>query len=143
MSVAYISEADRVRTALATIPADDYTTWVDMAFAVKHGLGEAGFELWDAWSQTAPNYDARSARATWRSASESGAITLASLFWLAREHGFDLAGSRAFGDRAARSASRSPLRHSTSRTPIPAGGDGGAVQGYQPRRRQWGDGGCR
>ncbi|MCM3468460.1 PriCT-2 domain-containing protein, partial [Staphylococcus lugdunensis] len=105
MSVAYISEADRVRTALATIPADDYTTWVDMAFAVKHGLGEAGFELWDAWSQTAPNYDARSARATWRSASESGAITLASLFWLAREHGFDLAGSRAFGDRAARSAS--------------------------------------
>lgn len=105
MSVAYISEADRVRTALATIPADDYTTWVDMAFAVKHGLGEAGFELWDAWSQTAPNYDARSARATWRSASGSGAITLASLFWLAREHGFDLAGSRAFGDRAARSAS--------------------------------------
>ncbi|WP_175768833.1 PriCT-2 domain-containing protein [Burkholderia cenocepacia] len=105
MSVAYISEADRVRAALAAIPADDYTTWVDMAFAVKHGLGEAGFDLWDAWSQTAPNYDARSARATWRSASESGAITLASLFWLAREHGFDLAGSRAFGDRAARSAS--------------------------------------
>lgn len=105
MSVAYISEADRVRAALAAIPAGDYTTWVDMAFAVKHGLGEAGFDLWDAWSQTAPNYDARSARATWRSASESGAITLASLFWLAREHGFDLAGSRAFGDRAARSAS--------------------------------------
>ena len=72
MSVAYINEADRVRAALATIPADDYTTWVDMAFAVKHGLGEAGFDLWDAWSQTAPNYDARSARATWRSASESG-----------------------------------------------------------------------
>lgn len=105
MSVAYISEADRVRAALAAIPAGDYSTWVDMAFAVKHGLGEAGFDLWDAWSQTAPNYDARSARATWRSASESGAITLASLFWLAREHGFDLAGSRAFGDRAARSAS--------------------------------------
>jgi hypothetical protein len=105
MSVAYISEADRVRAALAAIPAGDYSTWVDMAFAVKHGLGEAGFDLWDAWSQTAPNYDARSARATWRSASESGAITLASLFWLAGEHGFDLAGSRAFGDRAARSAS--------------------------------------
>ena len=104
MSVAYINEADRVRAALATIPADGYTTWVDMAFAVKHGLGEAGFDLWDAWSQTAPNYDARSARATWRSASESGGITLASLFWLAREHGFDLAGSRAVGDVAARSA---------------------------------------
>ena len=103
MSVAYINEADRVRAALATIPADDYTTWVDMAFAVKHGLGEAGFDLWDAWSQTAPNYDARSARATWRSASESGGSRL-HRFWLAREHGFDLAGSRAVGDVAARSA---------------------------------------
>ncbi|KWO47955.1 DNA replication protein [Burkholderia sp. MSMB1459WGS] len=104
MSGPFVSEAERVRAALSTIPAEDYTTWVDMAFAVKHGLGDAGFDLWDAWSQTAPNYDARAARATWRSASEKGGKTLASLFWLASQHGFDLAGSRVFGNRAGSTA---------------------------------------
>ena len=113
MSVAFVSEADRVRAALATIPADDYTTWVDMAFAVKHGLGDAGFDLWDAWSRTALNYDARSARATWRSASGSGAMTLASLFWLAREHGFDLVGSRVLGNRAGFPAWSAPAGRDT------------------------------
>ncbi|TDN67164.1 PriCT-2 domain-containing protein [Paraburkholderia sp. BL10I2N1] len=93
MSTRYISEADRVRAALAVIPAEDYATWLDMAFAVKHGLGEAGFEIWDTWSRSASNYDGRAARATWRSVRESGGRTLGSLFWLAEQHGFDLKGS--------------------------------------------------
>jgi len=125
MSVEFASEAERLRAALATIPAHDYTTWVDMAFAVKQGLGDAGFDLWDAWSQTAPNYDARSARATWRSARESGPITLASLFWLAREHGFDLAGSRVFGNR--------PGRLVTKPFPV-ADSDGARTHKRQARR---------
>ncbi|MBB2932014.1 putative DNA primase/helicase [Paraburkholderia silvatlantica] len=72
------------------IPADDYETWVDMAFALKHGFGDEGFEIWDAWSRTAANYDERAARTTWRSASASGGKTLSTLFWHARQHGFDL-----------------------------------------------------
>ncbi|WP_118182880.1 PriCT-2 domain-containing protein [Paraburkholderia phosphatilytica] len=90
MSMPQVDETARVRAALAVIPAEDYGTWVDMAFALKHGLGDAGFEIWDEWSRTAGNYDERSARTTWRSVKESGGKTLASLFWLAREHGFDL-----------------------------------------------------
>ncbi|WP_213762418.1 PriCT-2 domain-containing protein [Caballeronia sp. dw_19] len=90
MSTAYVNETARVRAALAVIPADDYDKWVDMAFALKHGFGDAGFEIWDEWSGTAGNYNERSARTTWRSARESGGKTLASLFWLARQHGFDL-----------------------------------------------------
>ena len=90
MSTPHLDETARVRAALAVIPAEDYGTWVDMAFALKHGLGEAGFEIWDEWSRTAGNYDERAARTTWRSVKESGGKTLASLFWLAREHGFDL-----------------------------------------------------
>ncbi|PXX07167.1 putative DNA primase/helicase [Paraburkholderia tropica] len=90
MSTPYVSEAERARAALAAIPADDYVTWVDMAFALKHGFGDEGFEIWDAWSRTAANYNERAARTTWRSASASGGKTLATLFWHARQHGFDL-----------------------------------------------------
>ncbi|CAB3776594.1 PriCT-2 domain-containing protein [Paraburkholderia caffeinilytica] len=90
MSMPQVDETSRVRAALAVIPAEDYGTWVDMAFALKHGLGDAGFDIWNEWSRTAGNYDERAARTTWRSVKESGGKTLASLFWLARQHGFDL-----------------------------------------------------
>jgi len=90
MTAPYVDEANRARAALAVIPADDYETWIDMAFALKQGFGDEGFEIWDAWSRTAANYDERAARTTWRSVSESGSKTLATLFWRAREHGFDL-----------------------------------------------------
>ncbi|WP_260858699.1 PriCT-2 domain-containing protein [Paraburkholderia sp. BCC1885] len=94
MNTPFATEADRVRAALSVIPAEDYETWVDMAFAVKSGLGEAGFDLWDTWSRTAANYDERSARTTWKSVREEGGKTLASLFWLARQYGFDPAAWR-------------------------------------------------
>lgn len=47
MSTAIVTEADRLQAALSVIPAEDYATWVDMAFAVKSGPGEAGFDVWD------------------------------------------------------------------------------------------------
>ncbi|MBE2966589.1 PriCT-2 domain-containing protein [Burkholderia cepacia] len=90
MTTPYVHDADRARAALAVIPADDYETWVDMAFALKQGFGDEGFEIWDAWSRTAANYNEHAARTTWRSASASGGKTLATLFWQARQHGFDL-----------------------------------------------------
>ncbi|VWB25502.1 DNA replication primase [Burkholderia aenigmatica] len=90
MTTPYGHDADRARAALAAIPADDYETWVDMAFALKQGFGDEGFEIWDAWSRTAANYNERAARTTWRSASASGGKTLATLFWQARQYGFDL-----------------------------------------------------
>ncbi|AFT86206.1 DNA primase/helicase [Paraburkholderia phenoliruptrix BR3459a] len=102
-----MDETARVRAALAVIPADDYGMWVDMAFALKNGLGDAGFEIWDEWSRTAGNYDERAARVTWRSAKESGGKTLASLFWLARQHGFDLKRSH-YPDRMASALAPSP-----------------------------------
>lgn len=107
MNATYVVEAARARAALAMIPADDYATWVDMAFALKQGFGEEGFELWDEWSRTAGNYNERAARTTWRSAGASGGKTLASLFWLARQHGFDLKRSQ-YSDRMANSLMTSP-----------------------------------
>jgi len=97
MTSQFVDERARARAALAVIPAHDYSTWVDMAFAVKQGFGDAGFDIWDEWSRSAHNYSERAARVTWRSASASGGKTLASLFWLAERHGFDLQGSRVAG----------------------------------------------
>jgi len=107
MSTAHVDETARVRAALAVIPADDYGVWVDMAFALKHGFGDAGFEIWDEWSRMAGNYNERAARTTWRSVKESGGKTLASLFWLARQHGFDLKRTH-YPDRMATALAPSP-----------------------------------
>ena len=111
MNTRYLSEEERARAALAMIPSGDYATWVDMAFALKQGFGEAGFDIWDEWSRTAHNYSERAARVTWRSAGESGGKTLASLFWLAQQHGFDVRASRAAMDPADRSRMQ-PIRPS-------------------------------
>lgn len=55
--------------------------------AVKFELGDAGFELWDAWSRTADNYNARAARAVWRSCRGRG-VTSGTLFHTAKAHGW-------------------------------------------------------
>ena len=80
-----------IEKALARIPADDYQTWVKLGMAVKAELGEAGFEVWNRWSQTAQNYDEASAKAAWRSFRREGGITLGTLFHEAGQYGFNLA----------------------------------------------------
>ena len=78
---------NRVASALAFVPAHERDVWVAMAMAVKSELGDAGFQLWDDWSQTAGNYNALSARSVWKSCRGSG-VTIASLFHEAKLHGW-------------------------------------------------------
>jgi len=40
-----------IESALAFIPADERSTWVSMAMAVKSELGDSGYPIWDQWSQ--------------------------------------------------------------------------------------------
>ena len=44
---------NRVIAALQFIPADERSVWVNMAMAIKSEFGDAGFAIWDDWSQTA------------------------------------------------------------------------------------------
>lgn len=81
-------EENRIDDALRHIDAHDRDTWVRMAMAVKSELGEAGFALWDAWSQSASNYDARAARDVWRSIQPDGKVSIGSLFYAARANGW-------------------------------------------------------
>ncbi len=72
---------------LSFVDAHDRETWVRMAMAVKAELGNDGFGIWDSWSQTADNYDARAARDVWRSIKD-GPITIGTLVHMARENGW-------------------------------------------------------
>ena len=59
-----------------------------IGMAVKAALGDAGFELWDAWSSTGTKYDASEMRSQWRSFQAEGGITAGTLFHFAKQHGW-------------------------------------------------------
>lgn len=83
--------AELVRAALASIPADtDRDTWVRVGMAVKASdLAEAAaFEAWCEWSERGEGYSERDARDTWRSIKAGGRVTVATLFGMAKAHGF-------------------------------------------------------
>ena len=82
------TESERITEALRHIPADDRDIWWRAGMAVKAALGEQGFPIWDEWSQTADNYQARDARDVWKSIKPAGGIGPGTLFHMAREFGW-------------------------------------------------------
>ena len=84
-------DIERAREALKCVPADDYQTWLHMAFALHStGAGDWGFQVWDEWSRTSDKYDERDQGDTWASirGRENG-VTLGSLFEIAKQHGWE------------------------------------------------------
>ena len=77
----------RIESALAFIQATDRGVWLNMAMAIKSEVGEAGFALWDDWSQSASNYNAHAARAVWKSCKGTG-VTVGTLFHEAKANGW-------------------------------------------------------
>ena len=84
------ADIERVRSALAYIDSGDWATWVRVGLALHTEYGNAGFDLWDAWSTTAPNYNERAAQLKWRSISGSNRrqMGIGSVFALARDRGW-------------------------------------------------------
>jgi hypothetical protein len=84
-------EMDRARNALMAIPvSDDRDEWLSIGMAIKHAFGDAGFDLWDAWSQQSPHYEEKGLRFTWNSfRRSSGKVrTIATVFHLAKQNGW-------------------------------------------------------
>jgi hypothetical protein len=77
-----------IEQALASIPAHDRDTWIQCGMAIKVALGDAGFDIWDRWSQTAENYQERDARDVWKSFHGTG-VGLGTLFYHARMSGWN------------------------------------------------------
>lgn len=78
-----------ITEALGFIPADDREIWVRMAIAVKTELGDPGFDIWNAWSQSSSAYIEKDARDVWKSIKNpDGPLTIASLFGEAKANGY-------------------------------------------------------
>jgi putative DNA primase/helicase len=77
-----------VESALSYLDPTDRDVWIRMGMAVKVEMGEAGFDIWDAWSQSAGSYNARAARSSWRSFKDSGRIGIGSLIFAAKDAGW-------------------------------------------------------
>ncbi|WP_233863025.1 DUF927 domain-containing protein [Paraburkholderia adhaesiva] len=86
---AMIDEQQRIEAALACIPPDvEREEWWRVGAAIKHELGDGGFDVFDAWSRGAQSYVAANARDTWRSLKVDGGITIGTLYGIARRYGF-------------------------------------------------------
>ena len=83
-------DAELIAQALSHIPADlDRHSWIRIGMAIKAALGDAGFQLWNDWSSTAPGkYDASQMEAQWRSFEAEGGISPGTLFYFAKQHGW-------------------------------------------------------
>lgn len=87
-STAASASVDAIRSALSFIDATDRDIWLRVGMAIKNELGEKGFPLWDSWSQSASNYQEKAAKSSWKSFKSGGRVTIASLFYLARQAGY-------------------------------------------------------
>ena len=83
-------DEDLVRAALRHIPADSYLTWVRIGLAVKNTFGDDGFAIFDEWSATCPaKYSHDLTQKFWDGLKPNGEIGIGSVFYLARQHGWN------------------------------------------------------
>lgn len=81
-----------IRAALSHIPANlPRDEWAKVGMAIKGEYpDDVGRGLFEAWSATAEGYDASATASTWRSIKGRGGVTIASLLYIAKQHGFEL-----------------------------------------------------
>lgn len=77
-----------IQVALSVIPSEHYETWFRIAAALKSA--GMSFETFDAWSSTAPEtYSLKACQNVWKSLDPGGAISVATLFHIAKQYGFE------------------------------------------------------
>lgn len=83
-----LSDISRIQDALEFIDASDRERWLRMGMAIKSELGESGYDLWEAWSQQDESFDVNDARDVWRSIQAGGKVTIGTLIYEAKAHGW-------------------------------------------------------
>ena len=85
-------EIKEIDVALAHIPNDDwhYEDWVKMALSLKGAVAEDGYDLWHRFSQRSNKYDERETDRVWKSIKDVKAVGAGSIFYMARDYGFDV-----------------------------------------------------
>ena len=82
-----MSNESEIHSALNYVDSHDRDLWLKMGAALKDELGEDGFNVWDQWSSSAKNYDAKSTKSTWKSL-RAGHIRINTLFYAAIQNGY-------------------------------------------------------
>jgi putative DNA primase/helicase len=85
------TESD-VQEALSFISGDDRETWMLVGCAIKNEFGDNGFDLWNSWSAQHAGYNKKQIMADWKAIKtfgRSGSVTIATLFKLAIENGYE------------------------------------------------------
>lgn len=77
-----------VEDALQYIDSSDRDTWIRVGLGIKKEFGETGFDVWNNWSQTAGNYNEKSAKNAWKSFKGSIKVNINTVFFLARQNGY-------------------------------------------------------
>lgn len=83
---------DTVRTALFFLDYDDTEIWLMAGMAIRHEFGEEGFDLWNSWSSFGSSYNAKNAKARWKSFRSGKGVTIGSLIYHAIKSGFKFDG---------------------------------------------------
>jgi len=83
-----LETAERMLSFVRGVESRD--VWVKMAYVLRDEFGDVAFDIWDHWSQGAPNYNAKDARDVWKSCKGgTGArATIGALVALAKEGGY-------------------------------------------------------
>ena len=102
----------RAEEAIKFIPADAYAIWRLVGMALHHATSGNidGFRLWTNWSESAPNkFDLSEQSRQWKSfkLNKANPVTLASVFDLAAQHGWEECQRRSKDASAGRSKSTS------------------------------------
>ncbi|MBF0110156.1 MAG: PriCT-2 domain-containing protein, partial [Magnetococcales bacterium] len=90
------SSLEEIKSALSALtPNVDRDEWVRIGMALKAGLGDEGFQVFDSWSSNGASYNPADTRDVWRSIKPDGGITIKTLFRMARNVGWRGAGNEA------------------------------------------------
>ncbi|MFM7851274.1 MAG: PriCT-2 domain-containing protein [Flammeovirgaceae bacterium] len=83
-------ELDSIKNALQFIPANEYSTWIEIGMALNHTYGDSAFNVWDSWSASATNYDGSKMDYKWRSfgAYQGAKLTAATILHYAINNGW-------------------------------------------------------
>ena len=82
-------EIKRIRAALVYIPADNRDDWLKAGMALHStNADDQAFGLWAEWSQQSEKFDLSDQRSKWDGFDIGGGLSIASLFALAKSHGW-------------------------------------------------------
>lgn len=89
-----------VESALFAIPNDDlpYDDWLTVGLALRHWGDDAGFDLFDKWSQQSTKYDDNETDRKWRSFGDKGGRNIGTIFGMASDNGWQRPQPPAWGD---------------------------------------------